>query len=153
MNDNLRQFVFGFVLLVFCAGLEELLPKFLGVGFPVLLSSVHALSVGGASLPIIIILAVVAGALEEAISTLPFLAAVSYFIFTALSARALGLPRLSAVLIYPCYQLWVSLWMNGSDAGIFSRLILSLPIGCLTAFCVGTCVSSLSRKGAIYEKD
>jgi len=152
VKDNLRQFAFGFLLLVLGAGLEELLPKFIGVGFPVLLSVVQALATGG-SLPMVVVLAVVAGALEDALSSLPFLASVSYFILVALSVRRVGLFRLSAVLTYPCYQLWLALWTTGTDVGIFSRLLLSLPIGGFTAAVVGTGIAWLGRKGAVDERD
>jgi len=152
VNDNLRQFAFGSVLLVLGAGLEELLPKFLGVGFPVLLTTVQAFASGG-SLPMVVVLGIVAGALEDALSTLPFLSSVSYFILVALLVRAVGWPRLSAVLTYPCFQLWLALWTSGSDAGIYSRLLLSVPIGGVTACLVGTGIVWLERKGAVDERD
>jgi len=152
VNDNLRQFAFGFVLLVLGAGLEELLPKFLGVGFPILLTGVQALAVGG-GLPMAVILAIVAGALEDALSSLPFLASVGYFVLVAVAVRRLGFPRLSAVLTYPCWQLWIALWTGGADSGIFGRLLLSLPVGGLTACVIGTGVAWLRRKGAVDERD
>jgi len=153
VNDNLRQFVFGFVLLVLGAGFEELLPKFLGVGFPFLLTAVQALTVVIGSFPVAFVLAIVAGALEDALSSLPFLASVSYFVLVALSVRVIGLPRFSTLLTYPCYLLWLALWTSGAGAGIFSRLSLSLPIGALTAFVVGTVVAWMGGKGAVNECD
>jgi len=152
VSDNLRQFAFGFVLLVLGAGLEELLPKFLGVGFPVLLAAVQARSVGG-GLPMVLVLAVVAGALEDALSSLPFLASVGFFILAALAVRRVGWPRLAIVLTYPCYQVWLALWTSGAGAGIFGRLLLSLPIGGLTACVVGTGIAWLGRRGAVDERD
>jgi len=153
VKDNLRQFVFGFVLLVFGAGFEELLPKCLGVGFPFLLTSVQVLATGGGNLPVLIVLTVVAGAFEDALSSLPFLASVSYFILVALIVRGVGLPRLLALLTYPCYQLWLAVWTSGSGAGIFSRLLLSLPIGGLTACVAGMVVAWVGGKGAVGERD
>jgi len=153
VNDNLRQFVFGFVLLVLGAGLEELLPKVLGVGFPLLLTAVQALSVVIGSFPVVFVLAVVAGALEDALSSLPFLASVSYFIIVALSVRVIGMPRFSVVLTYPCYLLWLALWTSGSGVGIFSRLLMSLPVGGITAFVIGTVVAWVGGKGAVDERD
>jgi len=152
VNDNLRQLAFGFVLLVFGAGLEELLPKFLGVGFPVLLATVQMLAAGG-GLPMVLVLSVVAGALEDAVSSLPALASVSYFILVALSVRRLGFPRVSILLTYPCYQLWLALWVSGTGVGIFSRLLLSFPLGILTACIVGTGIAWMGRKGAVDERD
>jgi len=153
VNDNLRQFVFGFVLLVLGAGAEEFLPKFLGVGFPVLLTAVQALAAGGGNLPMALVLAAVAGALEDALSSLPVMASASYFILVALSVRCVGLPRLLALLTYPCYQLWLALWASGSDGGIFGRLLLSVPFGGLTALIVGTAVAWAGEKGAVNERD
>jgi len=151
VNDNFRQFVFGFVALVIGAAAEEILPKFLGVGFPIVLTAVQALA-AVVTLPMAIVLAVVAGALEDALSSLPVMASVSYFILVSLSVRGVGLPRLSALLTYPCYQLWLAVWTNGPGGGIFSRLLLSLPIGGLTACVVGTLVVWMAGKGAVGER-
>jgi len=153
VKDNFRQFAFGFALLVLGAGLEELFPKCLGVGFPLLLTVLQSLAAVGGSLPVLFVLALVAGAFEDALSALPFLASVSYFILVALTVRSVGLPRLSALLTYPCYQLWLAVWTNGSGAGIFSRLLLSLPIGGLTALVVGAVVAWAGGKGAVGERD
>jgi len=153
VNDNLRQFVFGLTVLILGAAAEELLPKFLGVGFPVLLTAVQALAAVGGSLPIVVLLAIVAGALEDALSCLPMLASVSYFLLVALLVRGFGLPRLSALLTYPCYQLWLALWTVGSDGSVFVRLLFSLPIGGLTALVVVAVVVWASRKGAVNEQD
>jgi len=153
VNDNFRQFVFGVVLLVIGAGLEEILPKGLGVGFPILLTAVQALAAGGGSRAMVLILAVVAGAFEDAVSSLPLLASVSYFVLVVVLVRNVGLPRFSAMLTYPCYQLWLVLWTSGSDGGIFSRLLLSFPIGGLTACTVGTVIAWANGKGAIDERD
>jgi len=153
VNDNFRQFVFGFVLLVIGAGMEELCPKFLGVGFPILLTTLQALAAGGGSLSVLFVVAVVAGALEDALCSLPFLASVSYFMLVALLVRGVGLPRLLTLLTYPCYQLWLAVWTHGAGGGIFGRLLLSLPIGGLTAFVVGTVIVWMGGKGAVGERD
>jgi len=153
VNDNFRQFVFGFVLLVLGAGAEEILPKFLGVGFPFLLTTVQALAAGRGNVPVLIALAMAAGALEDALSSLPFLASVSYFILVVLTVRNVGLPRLLTVLTYPCFQLWLALWTSGSGVGIFSRLLVSLPLGVLTAVVVGRVHDWARRKGAVDERD
>jgi len=153
VSANLRQFAFGIVFLVLGAGAEELLPKCLGVGFPVLLATVLILAGGRGSLPIVFMLAIIAGALEDALASLPLLASVSYFAFVVLAVRHIGFPRLSAAVAYPCYQLWLAFWTSGSDVGIFSRMMVSLPFGGLTVAVVGLVLDWAKEKGAVDECD
>ena len=148
MKDNLLQTVFWLLVLVVGAALEELLPKFFGVGFPVLLATVQLAACG--RMPFA--LAVAAGGLEDALSSLPMMTTVSYFVLTLALVRGFGFPRAAAALTYPCYQLWRSVWTGGLGGGIFVRLLLSVPVGLLTAAVVGRAVDWLRGKAAIDEQ-
>ena len=152
MKDSLLQLVFWFLVLLFGAGLEELLPKFLGVGFPVLLVVVQLAACGRMPLAETLVIAVAAGGVEDALSGLPMMTTVSYHVLVVLFVRGFGFPRAAAALTYPCYQLWLSLWAGDLGGGIFSRLLLSLPVGLLTAAAVGIAVAWLGGKAAVDEQ-
>ena len=112
MKNDVLQLMFGSLALVLGAGCEELLPKVFGVGFPILLMIVVFLSVRFGLL-LTVFLAIAAGALEDAVSSLTPMTSVSAFLIVAVLVRRFGLPYLAAMLVFPCYQLWLSVWMGG----------------------------------------
>ena len=152
MKNSLLQLTFGLVVLIVGAGLEEMLPKFLGVGFPILLTAVQFMSLGPFA-SVAIVFAALAGATEDALSSLPLMTSVSYFLVVALLVRRLGLPRGVSVFAYPCYQLWLAVWSSGLGGGIFNRLLLSFPLGVVTSVAVGVLVCGARRGAAIDEQD
>ena len=152
MRDNLIQLAFWSFVLLFGAALEELMPKFFGVGFPVLLVAVQLVACGRVPIALSVALAVGAGALEDALSGLPPMTTASYFVLVVVLVRGFGFPRAAAALTYPCYQLWLSIWAGGLGGSIYVRLLLSLPIGLLTAAAVGILVTWLNGKAAIDEQ-
>ena len=152
MRTSLLQLLFWLLVLVVGAGLEDLLPKFLGVGFPILLVAAQVASREDLPTAVTVIVALAAGALEDALSSLPMMASASYFLLMAVLVRGFGCSRTATALTYPGYQLWLSLWMSGLGGGIFGRLLLSAPIGLLTASAVGVTVAWLGGKAAIYEQ-
>lgn len=139
------------LVLVVGASLEELLPKTLGVGFPVLLAAVQ-FAAPRRSLLAVMLLAIAAGATEEAISSLEPMTCVSYFVLAALFVRRLGLPLAATAITYPCYQVWLFVWTAGMGGGIFNRVLLAFPIGLATAFAVGAVVDWVGRKAALNER-
>lgn len=152
MRNSLIQLLFWLLVLVIGAGLEELLPKFLGVGVPILLVATQA--AGREELPAAaaVAVALAAGAFEDALSSLPMLASASYFLLVVIAVRSFGFSRAAAALTYPGYQLWLSLWMSGLGGGVFGRLLLSVPVGLLTAYAAGGLIDWLGGKAAIYEQ-
>ena len=151
MKDSLLVLAFWLVALVLGASAEELLPKFLGVGFPVLLALVGAFSVRRDA-PAAALFALAAGAVEDALSSLPPMTSASAFLILAVFVRRSGLPQLAAVFAYPCYQAWLEIWTGGLGGGVFGRMLLSLPVGFLTAWTVGFLSETLSRKAAVDER-
>ena len=148
MRNSFLQLVFGALVLMLGSAAEELLPKVLGVGFPVLLVAVQFCAVRR-SLPVALIFAVAAGAAEDALSSLPAMTSVSYFAGTALLMRWADLPRVATLLTYPAYQLWLRLWVPGLGGGVFNRTLAALPAGVVTAFAVVWALAAAERKGAI----
>jgi len=130
-----------------CAA-EEMLPKPFGVGFPVLLAAVQFFA-SRRPLPAALIFAAAAGAVEDALSSLPAMTSVGYFSATALLVRRTGFPRLAIAMTYPAYQLWLRLWVPGIGGGVFHRTLVALPLGVATAVAVAWLLFAAQKKGAI----
>ena len=151
MISSLVQFILATFVLVLGAAFEELLPKALGVGIPVLMAATSFFSVRGswsAALPF----AVLAGAAEDALSGLPPMTSASYFLVLALLTRIVGRPGSVMAVAYPVYQVWLAVWFPGIGGGIFSRVLLACPIGFLTACAVDLTLGWISRKAAANER-
>ena len=151
MISDFVQIALSAIVLVLGASAEELLPKFFGVGFPVLLASVPFMALRR-SKPEALAFAAAAGALEEALSGLPPLAGVSFFLSLAILARFSGLSGTLAALAFPVYQVWLSVWLVGIGGGVFGRVLLAFPVGFLTMLAVGAAVNWLCRKAAVDEQ-
>ena len=119
-----------------------------GVGFPILLMIVIFLSVRFGLL-LTVFLAIAAGALEDAVSSLTPMTSVSAFLIVAVLVRRFGLPYLAAMLVFPCYQLWLSVWMGGLN--VFTRILVAIPLGSLTAVVVSVVLVRAIGKAAIHE--
>ena len=151
MISEIVQIVLVTILLVLGASVEELLPKFCGVGFPVLLASVPFMAVRRTRLEAFAF-AAAAGAMEEALSSLPPVSGVSFFMALAVLSRHFGYSGALLALVYPLYQVWLSVWLVGIGSGVFMRILLSVPIGFLTMAVVGLAVNWLCRKAAVDEQ-
>lgn len=151
MISEFVQIAFAALVLVLGASAEELLPKFFGVGFPILLSAVSFMAVRR-SQPEALAFALSAGAMEEALSGLPPMSGVSFFLALAVLTRHFESPRALAFLAYPVYQVWLAVWLTGIGGGIFGRLFLAVPIGFVTMSAVGAAVNWLCRKAAVDEE-
>ena len=151
MIGRVVQFVLSVLALVTGAALEEMLPKVFGVGFPVLLMSALFFAVRRQD-PSALAFAVVAGAVEDALSALPPMTSVSYFLGVALLARFLGRSGALMAVVYPLYQIWLAVWLPGIGGGVFARVLLSCPVGFATAYAVDWALTWFSRKAAADER-
>lgn len=140
------------MLLVLCGAAEEMLPSFLGVGFPMLLAATLFLStVSGA--PQAIVFAVAAGGFEDSLSHLPLLASASFFLVAMLLVRRTGHPVVATLVAYPAYQAWLAVWMPILGGSVFWRMLLAVPAGFVAAGAVAAVVLIAIRKAALYEQD
>jgi len=153
VKNSLLQLAFGLAVLILGAAAEELLPKVLGVGFPVVLASVPVLAAGRGSILTRLVLAVVAGALEDALSGLPVMTSVSYFLAVTFLVDRLDCSRILVPLAYPCYQLWLAVWSDVTGGGVFTRLFLSVPVGAVTAMAAGWLIAKARKGAAVDEQD
>ena len=152
MISELTRLVLMVFVLVLGAAAEELLPKCMNVGFPVLLAVVLPL-VARCARGEGLAFAAAAGAMEESLSSLPLMSGVSFFLVVAVLVQRLGVSG-GAVsgLVYSVYQIWLAVWFGSIGGGVFGRILLAFPIGLLTAFPVGAATGWLCRKAALNEQ-
>lgn len=151
MPSDVFQLIVAVLALVAGAASEELLPKLAGVGFPVLLTSVQFFAVR-ATLPLAVLFALAAGAAEDALSGLPPMTSASYFLVVAALVRWSETPRMATAVTYPCYQVWLSVWMAGLGGGVFMRILAAVPLGLATAVAVSLAMAWTWRKAAVDER-
>ncbi len=150
MKNTSIRFVLALLTLVVGASAEELLPKVLGVGVPVLLSAVPVISLRRpVALPVLYALS--AGGMEDALSGLPYLTSASFFLLMAALSRWTRLPYPIAVLGYPAYQAWLCLWRSDLQGSVFVRFLLAIPVGALTSAAVTFVLLALERKAGADE--
>lgn len=143
------QFLLALLTLVLGGAAEEMLPKFIGVGFPVLLAATQSFAVRR-SLFFAVVFAIAAGAFEDGLASLPVMTSSSFFLALALITRRTDLPLAAVTLAYPFYHVWLFVW-SASGGDVFSRILVSLPLGFVTAFVTGGLLVYLERKVAIDE--
>ena len=90
--------------------------------------------------------------MEEALSSLPPMSGVSFFLAVFVLVRHIGFSGVLAGLVYPFYQVWLSIWFVNIGGGVFERFLMALPIGFLTAIAVGATINWLCRKAAFDEQ-
>jgi len=133
--------------------LEELLPKFIGVGFPALFA---ASAYFAAKRPPVegLLFALIAGAAEDSLSSLPFATSMSFFAAAAVLVQRLRLPPALAPFLYGAYQLWLWVWLGSTmDGSVFSRAVAALPAGAAATFAAFWILSWADRKGAVDEAE
>ena len=151
MVSRAVQFVLAVLVLVSGAAFEEMLPRAFGVGVPVLLAAVLSLSARQVG-PFALAFAVVAGAVEDALSALPPMTSVSYFLAAALLLRRFGSAWFVPAVTYAGYQVWLSVWVSSIGGDVFKRVLLACPVGLVTALVVDVALAWLCRKAAVDER-
>jgi len=106
VQNSFQYLIFSLFVLVVGVAFEELLPKFLGVGFPVLLSAVYCVSERRDPM-VAVLFAIVAGGMSDAVSSLPPMTSSGFFMLVVLLTRISPFPILLMVALYPLYQVWL----------------------------------------------
>jgi len=104
--SGVLAFLFQVLVLVLGGAMEALLPKPLGVGVPILLGWTLCASVRRAA-PVVVVLALAAGAFEDALASLPALTSAPFFVVVALVANRLHWAPLVLLVAYPLYEVWL----------------------------------------------
>ena len=150
MKSDFVQLVIALLVLAIGGAVEEMMPKILGVGVPVLLMATVFFTARRTPLAALLF-ALAAGAVEDSLSSLPGLTSVSFFMLAAVTARFSRLPAVCMALAHPVFQLWLWLWIPGLSGGVFGRVLVSLPVGFSTAFLTTLVLWWVDRKGAVGE--
>lgn len=150
MGAEWARFAIAVLGLALGGALEELLPKAGGAGFPLLLATAVVVA---ARRPVAesALFAVAAGAVEDALSSLPAGTSVSYFLAMAAVSRFAAVPRATAALAFALYQLWLALWVRLDGAELCGRVLLALPLGFAAALAAGAALRFLERRAALDE--
>ena len=147
MKSDFARLVFAIAAIAAACAAEELLPKFFGAGVPVLLAVALYAAVNG-PLARAAAFAIVAGAAEDSISSLPAATSMSYFALAAIATRLSG--RASAALLaFPAYQFWLWLWNPQIGAGLVSRAFAAMPAGLCALLSVRALLDAVKRKAAL----
>ena len=150
MKSDVVQLVFCLLVLALGGAVEDLMPKVLGVGFPVLLMSALFLAPRRPAL-VSALFALAAGGCEDSLSSLPFATSASFFSLAAVSVRSSRMSYVAMAVAYPAYQTWLWLWRPGIEGSVFSHVAASVPVGILTAAVVSAVLYMSERGAAIGE--
>jgi len=148
MKNDFARIVYCIAILAAGCAAEELLPKFLGVGFPILLAATIFFS-SRSGVFAAVAFAIAAGAAEDAVSSLPVATSACFFTLAALFANSVRYLAAAALLAYPLYQLWLWIWLPGVGAGVFARVVVAAPLGAVAAAAVFALMRSVERRAAI----
>ena len=148
MKSDFAKIVYCAAILAVGCAAEDLLPKFLGAGFPVLLAAAVFVSARSGVFSAVAF-AIAAGAAEDAVSSLPVATSACFFTLAALFANSVRHLAAVALLAYPLYQLWLWIWLPGVGAGVFARIVAAVPLGAVAAAAVFAIMRSVERKAAI----
>lgn len=150
LKKELIELAIGLGALVFGGAAEELLPKFCGAGFPVLMMSAVYFARRRA-IAVAFMFAAAAGAAEDALSALPFATSISFFCLAAAFARVAADEWCAYAFAYPLYEIWLGMWMANPQGGVFARFLVAIPAGAVTAAAVFCLLRAVERKGAVDE--
>ena len=64
-------------------------------------------------------------------------------------ARWSRLGLATMLVAYPCYQLWLDIWLPDAPGAVLLRFLFSVPVGILTSLVAGLAFVLLERKAAI----
>ena len=152
MLNKRIQLAIAVLVLVFAAAGEELLPPVFGVGVPLLLAGTVA-TARRRPVTTAVFFAVAAGAFEDAISSLPPLTSVGFFLFAALAAGSRLTPATALFAAYPLYQLWLCVWIADTGSAASVRRNTPPPVGAATFVAVGALLFLVDRKAGVDERE
>ena len=150
MKSDIVQLSVALMVLIAAAAAETLLPKFSGVGFPLLLAAATVFG-GRWTFLRAELFGVAAGAFEDAICSLPMAMSAVYFFAAAAAMRKFSLSPWSIIPFYVVYQLWIIIWVPLSLGGFCNRLLLAVPTAAAAMLLTLPVLHYLSRKAALDE--
>lgn len=150
MKSEVVQFVFIVIAIVVSAAAEELLPSSFGVGVPLLQAMVMVMATRMKVLPGVMT-AVGAGFFEDALSSLPPMTSVCFFVIAALLSRKRYFPSPFLLLLFPLFEFWTGLCILGRREDLFVRLLAAVPLGGAALWIQGMALGWSCRKAGLDE--
>lgn len=152
MKADIVQLVFALIVLVVGAAAEELLPKFWGVGFPVLLTATLFAAVRRRRPMPGLFFSFAAGAMEDSLAGLPPPTSLVFFFLFALLARTRRYNWPSLGVAYVLYQIWLWIWVPNGVSGLWGRLFAATLLSLASALVVIPVLKILERSAALDER-
>lgn len=151
VKNKRLHFLFSILVLILASTLEDVLPRIFGVGFPILLMVTLSFAVKK-PMTLAVIFAVAAGASEDAISSLPMMTSVSFFVVMALLTRWAKAPILMSILGCALYQFWIMVWLVNIGGNVFVRSLAAIPISGLTILLILPILRLVEKGVALNEE-
>lgn len=151
MLNKRLQLTIALITIVVCTALEEITPAFLRVGFPFLLVAAMKTAESRCAVAAVFF-AVGSGACEDAVSSLPPLTSVGFFLAVVFAVRKIPVPKAVMYAAYPLYQLWLAVWIPEIDGGVILRTLCAVPVGALTLAVFSPLLGWLDRKAGVDEQ-
>ena len=149
MKDKFASFTFAVLVLVLGGATEEIVPRFFGVGLPVLLSAALFMA-SRRTTAVTILFALAAGGVEDALAHLPTFTSASFFLAAALLVHGTETSSVAMLLAYPAYQLWLNIWLV-PGGGVFLRMLVAVPLGLLTVLATESLLARAERGAGVDE--
>ena len=150
MKKDMATFVFSVLFLVACAAVEDLSPKFLGLGLPFVMASAIVFSDRRMfSWTHTMVFAAAAGAIEDALCGFPPAASASFFAAMAFVVRKFSLSIAVSAFAFPLYLGWLWTWGLVSGGGNFMRFALFAPFGFAATAAVSFAARGCARKAGL----
>ncbi len=128
------------------------MPKFFGVGLPILMAATMAIvRLMGRHRFYIYLFALLAGSMEDALCGLPFAMSTSYFILVAVALATITPPFVCDLFFFIGYQVWLWIWLPELQGSIGVRLGLSFVIALVVVPLVHLATLGLVRKAVVDE--
>ena len=145
MKTDLVRFLLPLSALIAAAALEE---AFSGVGAAGLPWLVTAAAVFAELRPRseAVFFALLAGAAEDALSSLPPGTTSCFLALAALALSSLPEKRFTPLAVYPLYQLWLAVWTDLAAGELWLRVPLSALLAAAALFTVRPLLAVLERR-------
>ena len=148
MKNDLARFVLSALTLVIGAALEDMLPHFLSVGFPILITAVAVVALR-ADFPALIVFTIAAAAFEDGLSGLPVMTSAWFLLGVAALVRYTRWGITVLLVTCPLYQLWITIWAPSIAVPVLVRMFAALPMGLIASFIAGRFLIYVEGKVAI----
>jgi len=150
VRSDILQFVFCLIALVVGGAAEELLPKFCGVGVPVLMALSACVAVR-TTVPTLLFFSLAAGAFEDALSSLPLMMSPCFFLAVAVLAYKTRHAKTVLVMSYLAYQAWIKFLVPWLADSLGTRLLAAFLIAPVAGLVVDFLLAWTERKAAFGE--